>query len=144
MTTRRSNKTRRWMDKGPAVPAVLLTLCTSLAAIGCDTGTGPEVDGPILISANASGSVITVSFNQDLDPSTVDGSRFRVTAALANGRGANFGSPSRASYRGGQTVELVMNNPIIGAGRYTVRAIDIRNAGGVITAESSIQFDFVP
>ncbi len=143
-TTRRSNKTRRWTHTGRSARPVLLALCT-VAAIGCDSNTGPDTNGPVLTRANASGgTVITATFNQELDPSTIDASRFRVTAALANGRGANFGSPERASYRGGQTVELVMRNPISGAGLYTVTAKDIRNASGVLTDQSSVQFDFVP
>jgi hypothetical protein len=144
VTTRRSNQTRRRTDAGRSARALLIAWCT-LAAIGCDSNTGPDTNGPVLVRANAAGgTVITTTFNQELDPSTIDASRFRVTAALANGRGANFGSPERASYRGGQTVELVMRNAISGAGLYTVTANDIRNASGVLTDESAVQFDFVP
>lgn len=145
MITQRLDQTRTRKGAGHSARTLLLALCTSIAMIGCESTTGPDNDGPVLIRANVTGSnLITATFNQELDPSSIDGSRFRVTAALANGRGANFGSPQRASYRSGQTVELVMANPITGAGLYTVTAIDIRSAGGALTDQSAVQFDFVP
>ena len=52
-TTRRSNKTRRWTHTGRSARAVLLALCT-VAAIGCDSNTGPDTNGPVLTRANAS------------------------------------------------------------------------------------------
>lgn len=128
-----------------AARTTLMALFT-LVALGCgESLVEPELNGPVLLRANAGGgTTITATFDQDLDDATVHGSRFRVTASLANGRGANFGNPVRASYRGNGTVELTMRNPVSGAGLYTVTALDIRGANGALTEQSFVSFDFVP
>ena len=93
---------------------------------------GSDTQGPLLVEAepNASGTEITVTLSEPLDPASVPGA-FAVSGS----------SVVSASYDGDLTVVLALGAPL-GTGTVTVTATGLRDLLGNVTPSSSTQFDF--
>lgn len=124
------------------LPRVLLLLVFALGFAACDSGGDGDGDGnggdttaPVLLSARTDdGLMITVTFDEALDPTSVTAAAFSVTP------GATVAS---ASANGAQAI-LMLTEELSDDDRatYTVAANGVRDAAGNATASASVTFSY--